>query len=437
MSVLLSLRGTTVTDQPQGSPADEAEARRSALVHRPLERYPWSRISDQEPDADEVELRLLLEAAGEEGRAWTVRPRSLDRVPGPFEADLYVAMCELYNAQVPRERRGEIRSVMTTYAQLARLMGREKGGSTYRSIDQGLDRLRDVEIRAVQTWRQGKVSAQETTFGIIASVTRQYGRGATGKNARGATSKNAGESGGTGKNAGGATGKNEAPVIGLVVKWDPDFAAAIAEGQSRILDTARYFALPTPTARRLYRYLDQRRWRGKMRVDELVLPVSELVKRLPIERSAPSHVRRTLDPAHGALVEQGYLQLAEYVETPRPGKKRRDLSVRYVFAEAPPGLPTSTVTLVAEGEPPVSGEETLIAKLNAVARWLGTFDHYTEPEDVCQRLTMRELKALLTEVSADATVAGVPAPARLAALLIRAEQGIEVFTAWELRPDSV
>ena len=416
-----------MTDQPQGAPADEAEARRSALVHRPLERYPWSRISDQEPDPDEVELRLLLETAGVEGRAWTVRPRSLDRVPGPFEADLYVAMCELYNAQVPRERRGEIRSVVTPSAPLARLMGREKGGSTYRAIDQGLDRLRDVEIRAVQTWRQGKVSAEETTFGIIASVTRQYGRGSTGKNGGGATGKNADESGGTGKNAGGATGKNDAPVIGLVVKWDPDFAAAIAEGQSRILDTARYFALPTPTARRLYRYLDQRRWLGKLRVNELVLPVSELVKRLPIERSAPSHVRRTLDPAHDALVKQGYLQLAEYVETPRPGKKRRDLRVRYVFAEAPPALPTSAVTLVADGEPPVSGDETLVAKLNAVARWLGTFDHYLAPEDVCQRLTMGELKALLAEVDGDAGAAAATAGARLAALLARAGQGREVL----------
>lgn len=85
------------------------------------------------------------------------------------------------------------------------------------------------------------------------------------------------------------------------------------------------------------------------------------------------------------------------------------------------------LAIVAEGEPPVSGEETLIAKPNAVARWLGSFDHYTDPEDICQRLTMGELEALLTEVSADAAVAGVAAPARLAALLVRAEPGIEVL----------
>lgn len=115
----------------------EGGGRRGALVHRPLERYPWTRLSDQEPDPEHVELRLLLDAAGDEGRAFTVRPRNRDRVPGPFEADLYVALCELYNTQVPRARRGELRTVKTTYAELARLMGREKGGSTYRMIEIG------------------------------------------------------------------------------------------------------------------------------------------------------------------------------------------------------------------------------------------------------------------------------------------------------------
>lgn len=61
----------------------------------------------------------------------------------------------------------------------------------------------------------------------------------------------------------------------------------------------------------------------------------ELVEQLPIERSAPSHVRRMLTPAHCVLIASGYLANAEFVEQPRPGKKRTDLWVRYTFGKAP------------------------------------------------------------------------------------------------------
>jgi hypothetical protein len=41
---------------------------------------------------------VLEKAAGEERKAWIVEPGEADRLPGPFDADLYMVLCQLYNA---------------------------------------------------------------------------------------------------------------------------------------------------------------------------------------------------------------------------------------------------------------------------------------------------------------------------------------------------
>ena len=308
---------------------------RHAVVERHLEKYPWSRLSDAPPsDASQLELRLLLDAAGAEGRAWLVSGTQVGRLPGPFEADLYIAICQLYNSQIPRDRRRDQRSVRTTYAELAQLMGRERGGTTYKSIRIALERLKGVEIRSVRTWRTGKHGAREALFNLFASVEYDYGRAKP-----------------TGKAADGG----ELPVLGITVTFSEELADSLAEGNLRVLDTARYFALETPTAKRLFRFLDQRRWFGDQIQQELLISFAELVERLPIDRSSPSHVKRTLDPAHAGLVANGYLSSAEYEERPVPGRKRKEPWVRYRFADAR-ATPATAVALVQESasvaEPP-------------------------------------------------------------------------------------
>lgn len=288
---------------------------RHAVVERHLEKYPWSRLSDASPtDASQLELRLLLDAAGEEGRAWMVSGTTVGRLPGPFEADLYIALCQLYNTQIARERRAEQRRVKSTYAELAQLMGRERGGTTYKSIRVALERLVGVEVRAVRTWRKGKYGARETIFHLLEKVEFDYGRA---------------------KSSSRPADGSELPVLGLTITFSEELSESLAEGNLRVLDTARYFALETPTAKRLFRFLDQRRWFGNDIQYELVLSFEELVQRLPIERSAPSHVKRTLDPAHAGLIASGYLHAAEYEDRPIPGRKRREPWVRYRFADGP------------------------------------------------------------------------------------------------------
>lgn len=290
-----------------------APPKTEAILQRTLERYPWARLSDDK--GDQLELQLLLDGAGEEGRAWIVSAKDSSRLPGPFDGDIYVALGQLHNAQIPREKRGELRTVQTTFRELATLMGRELGGTTYTAIRGGLERLADVSIRAVQTWREGETIAEERRFHLLESVTYRHRRD---------------------KEEGGAV---------ILVRFAQEVAQSIAEDNIRLLDTARYFALETPTAKRLYRYLDLRRWRGSERLSEVTVPLTELAQHLPIDRVAPSHIRRTLDPAHGLLIAEGFLSSAEYQEVPVPGKKRPVILVRYQFAKPATLAPERTITV--------------------------------------------------------------------------------------------
>ena len=288
-----------------------------AILERNLERYPWSRLSDDK--GEQAELQLLLDAAGEEGRAWIVVGGTGTRLPGPFDADIYVALCQLYNAA----GRPEHRTVRVTFHDLASLMRRGRGGPVYAALEAGLHRLAHVSIRAVQTWREGDTVAAIKTFHLLTAETRH-------------------------RRAGGEEGTT------AVVRFSEDVAESIAAGNFRLLNTAEYFALELPTAKRLYRYLDYRRWRGAERQAAFSISLKQLARELPIDRDAPSHIRRTLDPAHAELLGRGFLASVEYEDRPRPGKRRPDPWVTYQFAEPaalpPPAGETSPGSLNGAGE---------------------------------------------------------------------------------------
>ena len=288
-------------------PARPADHGTPALLERNLERYPWSRLSDDK--GDQLELKVLLDAAGEEGRSWAVAADDASRLPGPFDADVYVALGQLYNAA----GRPEHRTVRVTFQELADLMHRPGGGGFYEALELSLHRLARVTITAAQTWRQGPDVAELKTFHLLSAETRHRREG-------------------------------EGDATLAVVRFSEDVAESIAAGNFRLLDAAEYFALETPTAKRLFRYLDYRRWRGPERQPEFAIALTQLAAELPIDRSSPSHIKRTLDPAHALLVARGFLTAAEYDDRPVPGKKRPDVWVRYRFADPALPAPTPVVT---------------------------------------------------------------------------------------------
>lgn len=299
---------------PSRAGKNSAQYGTQAIVERNLERYPWARLSDDK--GEQFALELLFERAGVEGRAWVVTSKDTSRLPGPFDADLYVALCQAFNAL----GRPVDRTIRVTYADLVTLMHRHDSGGVYDAITAALHRLAQVNIRAVHTWREGEYVAELETFNLFESTKTSFRRD-------------------------GAAGGHLA-----TVRFSEEVAQSIAAGNFRLLNTAEYFALESPTAKRLYRYLDYRRWRGSERMPELTLSLKQLAQELPVDRDAPSHIRRTLDPAHDHLIERGFLAAVTYHERSVPGKKRPLIWVTYRFAEA--SIPASSPIPISVKLPP-------------------------------------------------------------------------------------
>jgi hypothetical protein len=293
--------GPRASAPANGAPTESGD--RHAVLQRTLERYPWARLSDD--SGNQLELKLLLEAAGENGRAWMVSMPEQQRLPGPMEADLYVALGQLYNSQVPKDARAKQRVIRTTIGELAAITGRERGGTTYKALRAGLERLQDVAIRRVRTRADGQIRADEERFHLFERVKYSHLRN--------------GDTGAT----------------GVEVTLSDGLAESIANGEYRLLNATAYFALETPTAKRLYRYLDYRRWRGEDRQPTFSITLAQLAAELPVDRTSPSHIKRTLDPAHAQLVACGFLREAVYEDRPIAGKKRAQIWVRYAFGDTP------------------------------------------------------------------------------------------------------
>lgn len=309
----------------------------SAVVERNLERNPWTRLYDSGDSEGQEQLSVFTEESRVDGRGWIATVPPGTSFPTSTVSDLYIGLAALYNLQIPLEERGTRRTVTTTLAELLTLTGRVRGGRSYQLLRADFDKLAELRIHAVRTWRDGKVLAREKKFRIIDKVEYEYLRGSR-------------------------------EPTGVRVTFSEDVCQSIAQGTYRLLDVQRYFSLPTPAARRLYRYLDLKRWRGPEPKEEVELSLTELARHLPIERAAPSHIKRTLDPAHRALVEEGFLESAEYVERRPLGRKRPNHFVRYRYGplgtDAPAAFPSFAPVRDGDDERPepfTPGADQLLA----------------------------------------------------------------------------
>lgn len=232
-------------------------------------------------------------------------------MPGPFEADLWIALGHFYReAGSPDDGR-----VTFGMADLLDLMQQPRGGTTYRLIREGLDRIHAV---------------------------RCLGYGPDEKAILGKNGK-----------------LREPPSVGfhlldnfdakdpsrVYVKLNEVICASMGQ-QGRNLDARLYFTLKTPTARRLYRVLDLRRYRPQ-RTHALTIPLAELAAEMPLRSTEPRLQKRNLADAHTALIAAGYLGAVSYEQV-----RRGEWLVTYTFpeiaADAPPVLTAATPAAAAD-----------------------------------------------------------------------------------------
>jgi hypothetical protein len=212
-------------------------------------------------------------------RTWTVRAGSGLSLPVAGDEVVYIALMEL-----AREKDFISPTVHFSRYELCRRLGWPISGKSYGRIQDALNRLAAVTIIAQNAFwdNRGKVYAN-VAFHILDEVAL--------------TTEPGGNSG-------------SLPLS--YVTWSDVMFRSFQAGNLKSLDVDFFLSLSTPLCRRLFRYLDKKRYGGR-RVFEIGL------QRLAFERlglsrtyTTPAQIKRRLDPAHKELVERGFLARAEY-----------------------------------------------------------------------------------------------------------------------------
>ncbi len=281
---------------------DEARDTQSALARvgrdeMNLAEFPFALLSKSAPEGMN-EIRFSDTIRGPNGvlveRRWTLTGSPKHGRPVAADEPVYVALME-----ATKEQGFKSRIIYTSRQDIARRMGLPHGGAAYRQIKASLDRLVGVNIHAENAfWDPDKRAYGTVSFGLLDDYVLLDER------------------------------KDRSKQLPLgQVAWNRIICASFLAGNIKRLDTTFFFSLDSPIARRLYRYLDKKRYDGKpifqIGIEKLCF------EHLGLSRSYqyPSQLRQKLHRGHQELIERGFLQSVRYEPMARGGEK-----VIYQFA---------------------------------------------------------------------------------------------------------
>lgn len=286
-------------------PARRPLPRSVVVLDRALERLPLFRLSDS---AEEGALTYAPSGGGR----WRVLPAPGDRLPGTFDQDVYVGLLHRW-AESGRPADGAIRFTLHAFL---RTLGRTPDGRTYEQLRGALSRLERTTLESTGAYEgaraapgDGNGEAPPLRFTVLASVVIERRR--RGDHDQLALFPELA-----------ATEPGDARVV-----LAPPLRANLAAGRVATLSWARYQALGSPVARRVYRLLaaltpelapepapeagpsgEGQRWR---------VPLERWAEQLPLTQRYPSHLQRVLGPAHEMLCAAGVVRTAALVQEGR------------------------------------------------------------------------------------------------------------------------
>lgn len=249
---------------------------RGIVLDRSLEELPLFRLSDSADDAP-------VSFTTENGGRWRVIPAPGDRLPGTFDQDVYVELLHRYDeAGSPADG-----AVSFTLHAFLRSMGRRADGRTYEQLRAALARLERTTLESVGAyWAAGSGHA-DLSFTILSTVSVQRRRVADREQLHLFGNLAAGEPG------------------DARVTLSATLRANLAARHVVTLSAARYAALTSPVARRLYRMLEVARADGRL---TWRVGLERLAEQLPLTQRYPSHLQRVLQPAHEMLLSAGLVR---------------------------------------------------------------------------------------------------------------------------------
>jgi plasmid replication initiation protein len=249
---------------------------RGVTLDRSLEELPLFRLSDS---ADEAPITFNADNGGR----WRVIPAPGDRLPGTFDQDVYIEILHRYlEAGSPADG-----GISFTLHAFLRSMGRRADGRTYEQLRSALTRLERTALESTGAYWSTATGHADLAFTVLSTVAVQRRRVADRDQLHLFGNIAAGEPG-------------DARVV-----LSPTLRANLAARHTITLSAARYHALSSPVARRLYRMLEVARADGRL---SWRVPLERLAEQLPLSQRYPSHLQRVLQPAHEMLLSAGLVR---------------------------------------------------------------------------------------------------------------------------------
>ncbi len=250
---------------------------RAVVLDRSLETLPVFRLSDSTEDA-------AISFVPEVGTRWRVLPAPGDRLPGTFDQDVYVELFHRFaEAGFPDDG-----SISFTLHAFLRSMGRRVDGRTYEQLRSALARLERTTLESSGVYHDAKTDTPfEGQFTILTAVSIDRRRVTDREQLALFPTLTAAEPG------------------DARVTLSPVLRSNIAAGHTVMLSAARYAALTSPVARRLYRLLEVAREEGHV---TWRVGLDRIAEQLPLAQRFPSHLQRVLQPAHEILLTAGLVR---------------------------------------------------------------------------------------------------------------------------------
>ena len=288
-----------------------------------LAEYPLGFLSDRAPSGvTTVEYNgwTFLNGRREPVR-WTLEGSQKHGLPTGADQDILVALLKLAHEQ--RFKTPTI-SLGSAYA-FVKCLGWGDRGQSYRRLKQGLRRWHGLSVETENAFwdKSGGRFLRTKGFHILnIDILERYG---------------------------GLDKKSTLLPIFTEIEFDPFFWRSIKAGNIKDLNLWIYRQLPTPVARKLFRYLDKKRWHGrhfsiniyKLSTKLGLAPAGlKLYKRVekpggatelvevPVTRYKPNRLKKLLTPALEALKEVGFLTY-----TFEEGKGEPQLKVLFAASE--------------------------------------------------------------------------------------------------------
>lgn len=257
--------------------ARKRPAVRGVVLDRSLEELPLFRLSDSADDAP-------VSFTTENGGRWRVIPAPGDRLPGTFDQDVYVELLHRYHeGGSPADG-----AVTFTLHSFLRSMGRRADGRTYEQLRAALTRLERTTLESTEgAYWSAPTGPADISFTVLSAVSVQRRRVADREQLHLFGNLAAGEPG------------DARVTLSATVR------ANLAARHIITLSAARYHALSSPVARRLYRILEVARSDGRL---SWRITLERLAEQMPLSQRYPSHLTRVLQPAHEMLLSAGLVR---------------------------------------------------------------------------------------------------------------------------------